>query len=148
MAQMIEINLRPDERTLRQFGFIAVAGFAGLAAIAWFEVLIFSFGLGVAREPLAIAFAAVAGLSGVFSLVYPKANLPVYVGMTIATYPIGFVLSYLIMGTLFYLIITPIGLLLRLFGTDPMERRILPDAETYWADAAPVRPRSSYFKQF
>ena len=60
MPQMIEINLRPDERTLRQFGFIAVAGFAGLAAIAWFEVLIFSFGLGVAREPLAIAFAAVA----------------------------------------------------------------------------------------
>ena len=42
----------------------------------------------------------------------------------------------------------PIGLLLRLFGTDPMERRINPDADTYWVDAAAARPRVSYFKQF
>jgi hypothetical protein len=52
------------------------------------------------------------------------------------------------MATLFYLIIAPIGLLLRLFGTDPMERRILPDAESYWEDAAAARPNASYFKQF
>lgn len=148
MAQMIEMNLRPDARTLRQFGFIAVAGFGFLAAIAWYEVLIFHFGLGATREPLAIAFAVVAGLSGLFSLVYPKANLPVYLGITIATYPIGFVLSYVIMGTLFYLVIAPIGLLLRLFGTDPMERRILPDAASYWEDAPAARPRDSYFRQF
>ena len=148
MAQMIEMNLRPDVRTLRQFGYIAVAGFGFLAAIAWYEVLIFSFGLGAARQPLAAGFAAVALLSGLFSLVYPKANLPIYLGITIATYPIGFVLSYVIMATLFYLIIAPIGLLLRLFGGDPMERRMLPNATSYWQDAPPARPRESYFKQF
>jgi len=148
MSKMIEINLRPDERTLRQFGFIAVAGFGFVAAIAWFEVLIFSFGLGSAREPVAASFAAVAALSGLFSLVYPKANLPIYVGITLATYPIGFVLSYVIMGTLFYVIIAPIGWMLRAFGVDPMQRRIVPEATTYWEDAPAARPSKSYFKQF
>lgn len=145
---MIELDLHPDERTLRQFGFIALAGFGFVAAIAWYEVLIFSVGLGAAREPVAYGFAALAGLSLLFSLVHPKANLPVYLGITILTYPIGFVLSYVIMGTLFYLVIAPIGLVMRGFGADPMERRILPDADSYWEDAPPARRRASYFKQF
>ena len=57
-------------------------------------------------------------------------------------------LSYVILGTLFYLIIAPIGLVMRAFGADPMERRILPDADSYWEDAPPARGRASYFKQF
>ncbi len=148
MAQMIELDLRPDERTLRHFGWIALGGFGFLAVIAWFEVLIFSFGLGAARVPVAAACGSVALVSALFSLVYPRANLGIYLAATIVTYPIGFVMSYVIMGVLFYLIIAPIGLLLRLFGTDPMERHILADVESYWLDAPPPRPRASYFKQF
>ena len=104
--------------------------------------------LGAARVPLAGGLAGLGALSAVLSLVYPKANLPIYRGITILAYPIGFVLSYVLMGTLFYLIIAPIGLLLRAFGKDPMERRILPEATTYWVDAPPQRPSNSYFKQF
>ncbi len=148
MAQMIDIDLRPGEATLRSFGFIAVAGFGLLAALAWFEALVFAFGLGSLRVPLAMGFAIVAGLCGLFSLVFPRANLPVYLLITIVTYPIGFVLSHVILVTLFYVIISPIGLLLRAFGTDPMQRRILPEASSYWEDAPPPRSRSSYFKQF
>ncbi len=148
MAQMIELDLRPDERTLRHFGWIALGGFGFLAVIAWFEVLIFSFGLGAARVPVAAACGSVALVSALFSLVYPRANLGIYLAATIVTYPIGFVMSYVIMGVLFYLIIAPIGLLLRLFGTDPMERHILADVESYWVDAPPPPPRASYFKQF
>ena len=40
------------------------------------------------------------------------------------------------------------GLVLRLIGRDPLERRILPQARTYWVDAPPARPSESYFKQF
>jgi len=58
------------------------------------------------------------------------------------------VLSYVIMGTLFYLIITPVGLVMRLIGHDPLNRRFEPDAESYWSDARPPRPQESYFKQF
>ncbi|MHA7836862.1 MAG: SxtJ family membrane protein [bacterium] len=148
MSKMIEIDWRPDERTLRQFGWIAVVGFAFLAAIAWLEVFVFAFGLGAARPWLAGAFAALAGLAGLFSLVAPKANLPIYLGLTVLSYPIGFVLSYLIMGFLFFVLITPVGLFFKLTGRDPMHRRFDREATSYWSDPRPRRGKDSYFRQF
>jgi len=148
MSRMVELNLRPDARTLRQFGWIALGGFGLLALLAWNGWLVFAhLGEGV-RAPVAAALAALAGGSAFFSLVFPKANLPVYLGLTILAFPIGFVLSYLIMATLFYVVIAPIGLLLRLVGQDPLDRRFLPRSKTYWLDARLERPRESYFKQF
>ena len=148
MSKMIEINLRPDEATLRQFGWIALVGFAFLAAIAWFEVLIFAFGLGEARPIVAGVFAGLAVVSALFSLAYPKANLPIYVGLTIVSYPIGFVLSYVIMGTLFYVLISPVAIFFKLTGRDAMNRRFDPEATTYWVDPRPSRGPESYFKQY
>ncbi len=148
MSKMIEIDWRPDDRTLRQFGVIALFGFSFLAAIAWWELLIFGFGLGEARPIVAGAFATLAGLSALFSLVAPRANLPIYLGLTILSYPIGFVLSYLIMGFLFFVMITPMGLFFRLTGYDPLHRRFDPEATTYWNDPRPRRAKESFFRQF
>jgi len=64
------------------------------------------------------------------------------------SYPIGFVLSYVIMGTLFFLLITPVGLFFKLTGRDALNRRFEPDLPSYWIDSRPERPRESYFKQF
>ena len=148
MSKMIEIDWRPDDRTLRQFGWIALVGFSGLAGLAWWERLIFSFGLGDARPIVAAGFAGLAVLTALFSLVAPRANLPIYVGLTVLTYPIGFVLSYLIMGFLFYGMITPFGLFFRLTGYDPLKRRFEPEATTYWTDPRPRRAKESFFRQF
>jgi hypothetical protein len=148
MSKMIEINLRPDDRTLRQFGFIAFFGFGFVASIAWFELLVFAFGLGDARPLVAGVFAGLSVLSLLLSLVWPKANLPIYLGLTILSYPIGFVLSYVIMGTLFFLLITPVGLFFKLTGRDSLNRRFEPDLPSYWIDSRPQRPKESYFKQF
>jgi MFS family permease len=148
MSKMIEINWRPDDRTLRQFGVIALVGFSFLAAIAWWELFIFAFGLGEARTIVAGTFAVLAGLSALFSLVAPRANLPIYLGLTILSYPIGFVLSYVIMGFLFFVMITPVGLIFRLTGYDPLQRRFEPEATTYWADPRPRRGKESFFRQF
>ena len=62
MSKLIEINLRPDERPLRQFGFIALAGFALLALLAWQDWLLFRFRLRAARVPRALGLAALAAL--------------------------------------------------------------------------------------
>ena len=148
MSKMIEIDLSPDATTLKQFGFIALFGFSFLAAIAWFELLVFSFGLGDARPYVAAGFAALAVISLVFSLIAPKANWPIYVGLTILAYPIGFVLSYVIMGFLFFGMITPVGLFFRLTGKDLLERRFDPEAKSYWRDPRPRRGKESYFRQF
>lgn len=148
MSKLVEIDWNPEPRTLRQFGWIALVGFGGLALLAWQEWLIFSFGLGETRPWVAGGLAALGGLAAVFGLVAPAANRPLFVGIALLTFPIGFVLSYVILGLLFFAVIAPVGLLLRLTGKDPMARRLEPESPSYWADARPPRPRESYFRQY
>jgi len=148
MAQMIEMNWKPDAKTLRSFGLIAVFGFGFVATLAHFEWLIFAFGLGAAKPYVVNTFIGLAAYSGLMGLVFPRANQPVYVGLAIISYPIGFVLSYLILGTLYFLIITPTGLVMRAIGHDPLEREWDEEAESYWHDSRPPRPSEHYFRQF
>jgi hypothetical protein len=148
MSKMVEINWQPDDRTLRQFGWIALAGFGLVALLAWNEWLVFSAGLGAARKPVVGVLAGLGMLSALFSLVAPKANKPIFLGLTLLSYPIGFVLSYVIMGVLFYALITPVGLVFRLIGKDPLHRRFDPQAATYWTSPRPRRGKDSYFRQF
>lgn len=148
MSKLVELNLNPDEKTLRQFGVISFVGFGFLALIAYYEKLIFAFGLGDARLTVVGVFVGLGTLALLLSLVYPKANRFLYVGLTIVAFPIGFVLSYVIMGTLYFLIIGPIALLFRLFGRDSMHRGYDPEAPTYWTDARPPRDKESYFHQY
>ena len=148
MSKLVEINFNPDRKTLRQFGVIAFVGFGVLAALAYYEKLIFSFGSGDARMPLVWTFAALGTIAAFFSLVAPRANRVLYVGLTLLAFPIGFVLSYVIMGTLFFLIIGPIALLFRILGRDPIHRGYDPNASSYWLQAPPKRDKESYFHQY
>ena len=148
MSKMIEINFSPDEKTLRQFGWIALVGFGFIAAIAWYEVLIFAFGLGVARPWVSGIAAGLAGLAALFSLVWPKGNKPIFIGLSVITFPIGLVLSRVAMALLFYGMMMPVGLFFRLIGRDSMNRGYDPDAETYWSEPSGQRPKADYFKQY
>ena len=148
MSKLVEINFNPDTKTLRQFGVIAFVGFGIFAALAYYEKLIFSFGLGEARIPVAATFVALGTIAALLSLVAPRANRVLYVGLTLLAFPIGFVLSYVIMGTLFFLIIGPIALFFRLVGRDSMHRRYDPNASSYWLKARPARDKESYFHQY
>ena len=148
MSKLVEINFNPDTNTLRQFGVIAFVGFGALGALAYYEMLVFSFGLGEARLPVATGFVALGSVALLFSLVAPRANRLLFVGFTLLAFPIGFVLSYLIMGALYFLIIGPIAVAFRLFGRDSMHRAYDPDAPTYWSTARPARDKESYFHQY
>jgi len=148
MSKVIEINFKPDERTLRQFGFIALFGFGLFGLLAWQEWLLFAGGLGSMREPIAYGFFGLGVLSMLLSLVAPKANWPIYVGLSILAFPIGFVLSYVIMGILFFLIIAPIALLLKALGKDPMHRKYDRAVTSYWQKLETQRDPESYFRQF
>lgn len=148
MTKLLEINFNPDSKTLRQFGIVAFFGFGSLAALAYREQLLFSFGLGDARVPLTIAFGVLATVAAFFSAVFPQANRVLYVGLTLLAFPIGFVLSHVIMATLFFLVIGPIAVVFRLVGRDSMNREYDSNASTYWSDARPPRDKASYFHQY
>jgi len=145
---MIKLDLNPEPRILRQFGYIALVGFGLLGCAALFEVLMFSGGLGGAREPVAYSLIGLGVLSALFSLVAPKANKPIYVLMSVVTYPIGFVMSYVIMGLLYFGLFAPIAIVFRLIGRDAMARRYDRSAKTYWQAASSQSRSERYFKQF
>jgi hypothetical protein len=69
MSQLIDLNLRPDPKVLRQFGFVALVGFGLLAVCAWFEWLMFAAGLGEWRSGVAGTLAGLAAVSLFLSLV-------------------------------------------------------------------------------
>jgi hypothetical protein len=148
MSKLVEIDFNPSRNTLRKFGVIAFVGFGMLALMAWTESFLFTFGLGAAREYLTGIFAALGIYCIIMGLIYPPANRAVFVGLSILTFPIGIIISYIIMGVLFFGVFGVIGVLMRLTGYDPMSRKLEEGTGSYWRDARPARPRSDYFKQY
>jgi polyferredoxin len=146
--KLIEINYRPDRHTLRQFGVIALLAFGLLGALIFWRRAVIGIPLGGATPVVAGVLWAIAGLSGLFSLAAPGLNRFLYVGLVTITWPIGFVLSYLLMGIIFYLVITPVGLIFRLIGRDPLHRRFDRRAGTYWVRHREPENVERYFRQY
>lgn len=61
---------------------------------------------------------------------------------------LGFINTRLILSVVFFVLITPIGLLLRLFGKDPLERRPQGGKVTYWQTKPPNDTHQSMKQQF
>lgn len=55
------------------------------------------------------------------------------------------VMSPLMLAVIFFGVITPMGLLMRLFGKDPMRRRLDAKAASYWIHRDPPGPRPESF---
>ena len=56
------------------------------------------------------------------------------------------VINPLVMGLLFYVAVTPTGLIMRLLGKDLLGRRFDPEAETYWISREPPGPEPGSMK--
>jgi hypothetical protein len=136
---LVEINWNPEKKELRKFGLIAVVvlGTAGI-------ILRFGFGVAVIW---ALMLAGAGLCICLISLVSTKAARIIYLGMTLAALPIGFVVSILLMGIFYFLVLTPVGLIFKLLGRDLLNRRFLPDAATYWSPRQNTNDKERYFHQ-
>lgn len=61
---------------------------------------------------------------------------------------LGSVVTRVILGVAYLVMILPIGVFFRLTGKDPMRRKLEPDAKTYWLPVAPIADRASYLRKF
>jgi hypothetical protein len=136
---MIEIDKNPAPRTLRQF--------AGLCLVA-FGVI----GYVVLRRSgsleAALVIWGVAALVALVGLIRPRAIRLVYLGMIYLAFPIGWVVSHVLLALVLYLLFTPIGWALRLFGRDPLVRRFDREAASYWTPHEQPASIDRYFRQF
>jgi hypothetical protein len=147
MSHLIKLNLDPDRATLRGFGFVALLAFAALALCAWQRALMFA-ALPDSANWVAPLLAAVGACSALCSVVAPRANRPLYVTLSLLGYPVGLLLSHLIMALLFFGLLAPIALLFRALGRDPLQRRFDRSATSYWTAHAKARSKEDYFRQY
>jgi hypothetical protein len=137
---LLELNLSPTRRQLRQFAAIWLPALAIMGAwIAWRN--------GVSLDLLAWPIAGVSVFCCI-GLAAPEVVRPIFVALTFATFPIGWTAGHLLLAILFYGVMTPIGLIMRLCRSDPMQRGWDRNAATYWQTRDSSDDVESHFRQY
>lgn len=136
---MIQIHTQPSRRQLAQFGAAWLIFFLALAAWwAWKS----------ASMTLPVALALLAVLVPTLGAMIPGMLRLVYLAMAYATYPIGWVVSHLLLALLYYLILTPIGLAIRLCKPSFFPKRPDPKLASYWIAKQGRRDAKDYLKPY
>jgi hypothetical protein len=89
----------------------------------------------------------IASLLIVLGAVVPQSLKQVHYGWMKIGHVLGSINTKIILGIIYYLLITPMGLVMRLMGKDSMHRTFAQDAATYRVIRAP-RPRQHMRNQF
>jgi hypothetical protein len=134
---LIRINTKPSPRDLRVFATLWLVFLGVLGGVAWHK--------GAAHA--AVAWWIAAAVVAVPGWVAPRLVQVVYLAATYAAWPVGYVVSALILGAFYFLVLTPVGTLMRLVGRDPLDRRFDPKLASYWEPRGPPPPPGSYFRQ-
>jgi hypothetical protein len=135
---LVEVNWNPGRRELRQFALLWI-GFFGLigAYFLWMK--------GSSSAATVFWLVAAAAIPGYF---HPGFLRPVYILWMALALPIGWCISHLLLLLVYYLVVTPIGLLMRIMGYDPLQRRINSAASSYWVPHEQSADVAQYFKQY
>ena len=133
---LVEINWKPDRRELRKFGIAMIVGFGLLAALAhvWWH-----------RPTLALVFAGIGAVTGPLGLSGTRAAMVVYLPWMAMAFVMGNVVSRVLVTAFFFLVITPMGLIMRVVGRDALQRK---NRRTSYWDDLPPRARADYERQF
>jgi hypothetical protein len=137
---LLTINRNPSTRELRSFGLLFFPAF--LAMVAWISYRASGswIGPGICAG---LAFSTVT-----MAVTVPAALRSVWLLTMCVTYPIGFVISHILMAFAYYLVLTPAGVLLRLAKGDPLRRAADPAARSYWVRRPEQPDPERYFRQF
>jgi hypothetical protein len=73
---------------------------------------------------------------------------PLYVVWMSAFFPLGWLISQLILAVIYFAVLTPVALLVRSISGDPLRCKPDPSASTYWQPRPASGDSTSYFRQF
>ncbi len=120
----------------RKFGFFFSAVFALVAGYFWFKE----------NTQLLSVFGGLLGATLLTTLIKPGLLMPfnkLWMGLG---YVIGRIVSPIVLGIIFFVLMTPMGVIQRLFGRD--ELRLKPQTNTsHWKAREPAGPEPASFRQ-
>ena len=124
-------------KELRQFGLLVGAVFTVIGL--W--PLVFR------GEPLRLWAVGIGGLLIAFGGILPQVLRPVHKGWMWIGHILGWINTRILLGIVFYALVTPIGLVRRLMGKDTMRQAFAETSTTYRVVRSP-RPHSHMKYQF
>ena len=135
MAERIPARLTAAEG--RRFGLTVGGAFLVLASLAWWR----------GRAHACVAFAAIGGLLLLGGLLLPASLGPVFRAWMGLAHLMSRITTPVFLGLLFYLVLMPVGLVMRLFGASPLPRPGV--GSSGWIPRAPdARRRLDMERQF
>jgi hypothetical protein len=137
---LIEINWHPNRKQLRGFGIAALVASVVISSLLYLvKGLTIHWSLGIFVIGLTIF------ISSILSLAITRA---IYICLTAVTLPIGLAVSFILLAAFYFLLLAPLGLLFRVVGRDPLQRKFDSTADTYWLRHHPPENLDRYFQQF
>jgi hypothetical protein len=135
---LVEIDRRPAESKLRGFGVALSVGMT-LGGVGLY--------LGNHAALGCLCWVGAAVIGGVWLWLRPL-RLPVYLLWMRLTRPLAWLISYLALLVVYFLVLTPIALGLRVFRRDPLARRFDRGRSSYWVKRGTEPGTARYFRQF
>jgi hypothetical protein len=116
-------QLEQSNREMRKFAITMAVALTILGA------LVFFFGSHPER---AYWLGGIGAAFLILGFLLPIVLKPIHVLWMGLALVLGFFMSRLLLTLLYFVILTPIGLIMRLFGKDLLNEKLQPDAESYW----------------
>lgn len=132
-----DLPLNPTPRMLRQFSVAWFVFLLALATRAWLR-----------KHPLAAEILAAISLAGVIGWFLPAWIRWLFVGATVIAFPIGWVVTQVVLAIMFYVVLTPIALIFRWRGRDELRLRPKADETTFWVTRGTPPEAKRYLKQY
>lgn len=136
---IVDINWNPSRKELKTFSLLLIVFFAIVAG------LVYGKGAAIETAYLIAGGGAVVGIAGMLSPAFIRV---VYVVWMAAVFPIGFVVSNVVLAVVFYGVVWPIGLMTKLTGRNALQLGLDRKAKTYWNVRPPMKDPRRYFRQY
>ena len=139
MREDIKALQKATPRDLRKFGLVVGGVFCALGL--WFFLR---------HKPYYWYVLAPGVPLVVLGAILPRSLKWIYVGWMALAMVLGAIVSTVLLTLLFYLVVTPIGLVARLAGKDFLSRKLQPGAPSYWIlrDASKPKAKHEHEQQF
>lgn len=139
-----QVRAQATPAACRRFGFMLLGG---LPVAGGFWLLLLRFRTGGWAWPVLAGFVLAALVLGLSVLLAPAWARLLYVGWHVVTRAIETALTWLVLALVFWLVITPVGLVRR-NRPGPFRRGPGRGPDSYWQEVPPVKDPARYYRQF